>query len=497
MVGLAVAVMAAGCISSPTEPQEQGPVTEPTSVMISPEQLTTTGGTLERFSAEVLDAEGQPISGTSVTWKTDKPSVAIVDTDGYVWTFTEGTAMATADFPGKGRGSTNGNAYGHSKKDATVSVTQVAPDRPAQVTDLSVESTTISSATLSFTEVDDGTGAAADYIVRFQVAPLDWGTATNVQSGTCSAPMDGGSTGSTRSCTVTNLTPDTNYQFQLVAFRGSYPSDVVYGDLSNKASGSTPAEPEPTQQPQPSSGGSEGHPNEPANFSFVSQRSFDQVGEDAWSDQTGNDNYSVGVSDTGAPSGTVGRVRYPAGLAGGRSPVATATRLSFDGRSSVYVSFWIKFDANWQGHDSGVNKILYLTDPTYGGAGDPIYVAAYGWNDGAMHLQVRLQGPGGESSLSEGGNLRPNVGAGEIVRGRWHQVELVFVMNTGTNFDGQTHGWLDGSKVIEYTDVKYVDDGSAAHVLDNVRWGPVWGGTGDAVDKDMYMYMDDIYVSTN
>jgi hypothetical protein len=182
-------------------------------------------------------------------------------------------------------------------------------------------------------------------------------------------------------------------------------------------------------------------------------------------------------------------------MSGGRSPVATATRLNFEGRSSVYISFWIKFDSDWQGHDSGVNKILYMTDPTYGGAGDPVYVAAYGWNTAPLNLQIRLQGPGDESSQSEGGNLRPNVGNGEIVRGRWHHVELIIVMNTDARFDGQAHAWLDGSKVIQYTDVKFVDDSGAAHVLDNVRWGPVWGGTGDSVSRDMYMYLDDIYVS--
>ncbi len=495
MVGLAVAAIAAGCIKSPAEPQEQmGP--EPTSVTIAPDPLATKMGRVERFLAEVFDAEGQPIYGTIVTWATTNPSVAVVDHDGYVWAFSEGQATATADFPGKDFSSANGNAYGHSSKDTYVTVSGSEPTLPEQVTDLAVTSATTTSVTLTFTEVGDGTGAVADYVIRGQEAPFDWGRATDVK-GTCSPPFAGGILGGSRSCTVSDLAPSTDYQFQLVAFRGTYPSEIVHGSLSNVASGSTPASPDPTAQPQPP-GGVEGHPNEPAGFHSVSARSFDVVGEHGWYDRTDDDNYSVGVADTQAPSSHVGRVRFWKGMTGGRSPVSTATRLDFSPRSNVYVSFWLKLDANWQGHQSGVNKILFITDPSYGGGGDPVYIAAYGGGDGPLELQIRLQGPYDEGSLGNGSaNLRPNTGNGELIRGQWHHVELLLRMNKESQNDGTAIGWLDGRKVIEYTDVKYIGDSGAVHSFDNVRWGPVWGGVDDVIATDMYMFLDDFYVATS
>jgi len=47
------------------------------------------------------------------------------------------------------------------------------------------------SVALAFTDVTDGTGVPASYLVRFAVAPLDWGTGSDVILGTCRVPMVG------------------------------------------------------------------------------------------------------------------------------------------------------------------------------------------------------------------------------------------------------------------------------------------------------------------
>src|SRR5690349_2857275 len=46
---------------------------------------------------------------------------------------------------------------------------------PAGVTDLAVTAVSDTSATLSFTEVDDGLGAPASYDIRFMPSPISWG----------------------------------------------------------------------------------------------------------------------------------------------------------------------------------------------------------------------------------------------------------------------------------------------------------------------------------
>ena len=114
---------------------------------------------------------------------------------------------------------------------------------PAGVSDLVAAAMTDSSATLTFTEVDDGTGAAASYDVRSVAgASITWGSsAPSVTRGTCATPVAGTTIGATRTCTVLGLAPSATYSFQLVAYRGTLRVNAVFGPVSNPASGKTAA----------------------------------------------------------------------------------------------------------------------------------------------------------------------------------------------------------------------------------------------------------------
>ncbi|PYO44466.1 MAG: hypothetical protein DMD29_00320, partial [Gemmatimonadetes bacterium] len=113
--------------------------------------------------------------------------------------------------------------------------------KPGTVTDLAVAGVTDTSVTLSFTEVNDGTGLPATYDVRFAAAPLSWSAATDVTRGSCKVPMAGTAIGTKRTCTVLGLLVGTAYQFQLVAYRGTLNMNAVFGGLSNVVSGTTAA----------------------------------------------------------------------------------------------------------------------------------------------------------------------------------------------------------------------------------------------------------------
>lgn len=114
--------------------------------------------------------------------------------------------------------------------------------KPKTVTDLRVviASSTNTSMTLRFTEVDNGIGLPADYDIRYIASPLNhwwWGSGTSVKRGTCTSPLKGIKVGASRTCTVTGLTPGTNYEFQLVAFRGNMNvGSVTFGELSGVGS---------------------------------------------------------------------------------------------------------------------------------------------------------------------------------------------------------------------------------------------------------------------
>src|SRR5205823_5443001 len=131
--------------------------------------------------------------------------------------------------------------------------------------------------TLSFTEVNDGTGAPAQYDVRYAASPISWGSAPSVAQGTCATPVAGSAIGAARSCSVLGLSAATAYDFELIAFRGTMNLNAIYGPLSNVASGSTAggAAPDagaladaglPDAAAAPDAGAASTWPNEPAGF---------------------------------------------------------------------------------------------------------------------------------------------------------------------------------------------------------------------------------------
>ncbi len=129
--------------------------------------------------------------------------------------------------------------------------TTIVAGPPAAVTNLAVQSTTDNAATLSFTEVDNGMGQPAKYDVRYAVAPISWGSATAVANGTCATPLAGSAIGAAISCTVQGLSPATDYNFQVVAYRGTLNSQAVLGQTSNVADGTTTGGSNPPPPPPP------------------------------------------------------------------------------------------------------------------------------------------------------------------------------------------------------------------------------------------------------
>src|SRR5438128_3140264 len=195
------------------------------SVSVSPVSAGIEVGQPAHFTATPLEADGTPLSGRSITWASSAPAVAAVSTGGLVTGVAAGTATITATSEGQG-GS------------AAITVTVPASTSPGTVTDLAVAGVTETSVTLSFTELDDGTGAPANYDVRTAVgSTLTWWLANGAlnKNGTCASPMAGTAIGTKRACTVVGLVAGTTYSFELVAFRGTLGVNAVFGGLSNLA----------------------------------------------------------------------------------------------------------------------------------------------------------------------------------------------------------------------------------------------------------------------
>lgn len=230
MISLLTAATLLGCMSQPFESVD----VDVAEIRITPDQVETSAGLTARFEVLALDGDGNAVPNASLKWTSVDPSVAVVDSDGTVWSFTSGSTGVTA-WP---KGS-DGNSQ--VKTDAAVTVLAATGPRPQSVTDLAVDTVQGTTVRLSFTEIDDGTGSPANYLFRFQIAPFSWGTAANVTFGSCGGQVSGTAIGAHRTCTVSNLTGGTTYDFQIIAFKGNLTGGPLFGELSNKVSATTPS----------------------------------------------------------------------------------------------------------------------------------------------------------------------------------------------------------------------------------------------------------------
>ena len=111
-----------------------------------------------------------------------------------------------------------------------------SPPGNNRVSDLSVAGISASSVTLTWTQVDDGTGSPAWYRVKYATPPIDWRTGTIG----CERTMRGTEIGAPMSCKVDGLDSQAAYEFQLMSFRVE---DGVWADAeySNRAATETGA----------------------------------------------------------------------------------------------------------------------------------------------------------------------------------------------------------------------------------------------------------------
>ena len=118
------------------------------------------------------------------------------------------------------------------------------PPGSDRVTDLEVTSTTSGTATLRWTQIEDGTGEPARYRLKYAEAPLEnWKNATIG----CERTIHGTEIGAPISCTVEGLEASTAYEFQLMSFRtvdGAW-ADAEYSNVAAATTESGGGEPPP------------------------------------------------------------------------------------------------------------------------------------------------------------------------------------------------------------------------------------------------------------
>lgn len=225
-------------------------------------------------------------------------------------------------------------------------------------------------------------------------------------------------------------------------------------------------------------------PNEPAGFTVTEETGWESDSLRAWQRifESPDKTITIATIDN-SPIGESKalHIAYAAGHAGGGGTELRYDIASRDRRNEIYVGYYVQVNPQWQGHESAINKMLYLHD---GGTAEfaAMWYEIYGAGNGALDLYVVNQsgsGPGG---------IRENVKEVTFTRGQWHRVEIY--QRQGAAQNGIVRVWVDGALAIDRADV-----GTRSTPIDNVTISGIWGGVGDRKHRADYMRFDRIRIS--
>lgn len=250
----------------------------------------------------------------------------------------------------------------------------------------------------------------------------------------------------------------------------------------------TPADTTPTTQPPADTTTVPGS-HEPSGMTRIADRGFATMAEDGWGIPDSKliplVRFVQDATAVKSPS-AIAQIVFVKGFAGGDEPVNLEKQFPF-AASTLYVSYWHKFSANWQGHLTGMNKIMHFW---IGGIN-----RTYSYANGGGTTEPLTPGIGLQQVVNYNGSnqLLPNlVPTVRIVRGVWEHWEILFKGNTAGAANGTLDWWINGVHVGSYTGIQYL---TGAGTWVSLKWAPTWGGLGDVTNAEQYDMMDHVYVS--
>jgi hypothetical protein len=213
-------------------------------------------------------------------------------------------------------------------------------------------------------------------------------------------------------------------------------------------------------------------PNAPGNLPVLSDYNFSAIPGEKWviNGQKRPD-ITQDLSAPVSPPYTL-QFTYPEGMPGGEAPATVSVPLA--ARMVLYAGFYFRFNAEWQGHNSNVNKLAHI----FFVGGGQCYLAAYGSPGGPYHLRTNVQ-IGGERWLKS--NI--DIGLSTPVRmGAWHCAEWLL------DFSARRVAFaLDNVTIGDYSDVALPSYG-----LGEFQLSPTWGGVGDTKRRRDTLQIDHI-----
>jgi hypothetical protein len=224
-------------------------------------------------------------------------------------------------------------------------------------------------------------------------------------------------------------------------------------------------------------------PHEPRGFTVIEETGWESGSLRAWYPihQSSDKPISVGtLMSSLVDERRALQIDYPAGHVGGGG-----TELRYDiapehRGNEIYVGYYVQVNPQWDGHSSGINKMVYLHDG--GGSFSAMWYEMFGSGSSPLDLYVVNQSGSGPSGMHE------NVNEVTFTRGQWHRVEIY--QKQGASGNGIIRVWVNGVLAINRSDVD-----TRSTPVDNITISGIWGGVGDSKAQADYMRFDRIRIS--
>lgn len=433
--------------------------------VVSPEVATLEIADTLALTARAYNSRDSLLTGRTVYWSSRAPSVATVDATGRVVARQAGVAWI--------RGTID------SRSDST-RVTVTAPvvvpaSEPGLVTDLRLTTATSGSLTIAFTEVNDGTGAPANY-------SLIVGSPTVTFTGNVSAGTEivGSQVGATRSYTIAGLAPSTMYQVLVVSLRGRLgalpvvgpPSAILIASTTAIATGVTP---------------------------FFAD-GFDtgaRLNANGFSWSTANG--GVSVSSERAFSGTHSlRFRFEADVLGDDSWAEQRFNLGRN-LTEIWIDMMIYVPANYRHRNDSPsnNKFIRIWGDDYAAenkVGASTWFSSSSPTTSSMRID-RFTTPSGMGPSSGPDGVTSPTAAYAVTKGAWNRVRLHFRHTTSfLDNNALAEVWFGATKVLSWSDMNQVFDSARPY------WnaGYLLGWSNSGFDEETIFFIDDVkFYSTN
>ena len=203
--------------------------------------------------------------------------------------------------------------------------------------------------------------------------------------------------------------------------------------------------------------------HEPAGYTTIADQGFSSLTAAGWIVESGSPSIVSDATGTASP-GSVVRASYGSGYRAGAAPWTMERTLP--GTTKLYISLTYRLSSNFQGEDSGTNKMGFVwihNNPS-------VFFSNEGTGSGTLHATMRLQGTADSREY-----LSPNVGNGAVSRGVWHTWEVELISNSSGGANGTVRWWFDGVLLGQYTDVKMSSSGQGRTFdlerLSHLGWG--------------------------